>query len=185
MLLYCIVKDEEDVKNNERIQLYDFAGELLLHNTYIQQNCVDLFIPSEIKIKSLNNKDKLLCKYINKDKMLLFVFSSQDCSQCIDYELELISKNQGDIGEDKILIIASGFSSRIIAYFKSTYNLKCEFLIADDKKLCLPADNVAVPYYVLCDSELRILDLFIPSKDLPSYNEKFFINIKRRLKNEN
>lgn len=169
-------------ETKSEVQLYDYAGNLLMENIKQQRNSIGLSIHQGMKIEVSDKYSVPFIDLIKKGEKLFYSFSSMDCSRCIDFELSLISLYQEEIGIENFSIIFEGMNSRTVRAYKREYNIRCECLILKQDELGLPIDSLGLPFYFIVNNKSDIVDVFIPSKDLPGYDENYLRYVVRRFK---
>ena len=149
-------------------------------NTFPSEKMEKNFKVSNISVKQGTLKELSLYDYednkhslkdrLSKNKAkIIFVFSSFQCSFCIDHLLATINKNKAFIGENNILLLGQFRNDSDFLKFKEINKIEVPFFNIYDKNFELPVDDLDYPYIVITDSSLIPKSIFVPEKNYPKY----------------
>ena len=95
-----------------------------------------------------------------KEYTLVLRYSTQCCSTCVEDILRKMRKFEEQ------------YFQRICRFFPKVYNVF---------SLGIPLDEEVVPYLFVLDRGMRVIDTFIPDKDLPKLTNRYFERITTTL----
>ena len=127
-------------------------------------------------IKILNSKGETLhlSDLFKEDYKLVFIFSSLNCTICVDKELENLIQFGNIIGNDHIVILGlSDTIRKLRAYMANKHiNIPIYYVTHDTQLGILDKENV--PFLCLMNKDLKTTQLFIPIKEIQEHSEHFY-----------
>lgn len=122
--------------------------------------------------KKYQLKDLLNCKY----KVILNI-SNCRCLPCIEYIFSYIDKYKSKIGSNNIMVLVDFPTNKEFLFFVSDYDIKLQVFNTYGQSLGLPVDSLHIPYFLVVDSTLQSIDVFVPNENLPIRTDHFLIKI--------
>lgn len=168
-------------QKQENIEVYDYVGKILLKNIEVQIENDEKFI-NNIEIELKNHEIKKLNNLLGSKPKLIFRISESNCPMCIDYELNVLKRYINKIGAHNVILLTSYKDSRMVKILLEHYDLNCMIYNTKEKLLNINIEQYNTPYYFVADSTLKTKFVFIPSKDIPHYSEKYLQQISNKLK---
>jgi hypothetical protein len=110
------------------------------------------------------------------DNTLIFYFSGESCSPCIDDVISLLNTVFPDLStNERVLLIGSHLNPRVV----DDYYPK-PVLIYQDQRLSLPAEDMYLPCLFILDKTGKTIDSLIPEKYFPTLTEFFLKHVKEK-----
>jgi hypothetical protein len=122
----------------------------------------------------LKNKFKPTQKYF-----LICRFSEYQCESCIKSAISILYRFSNSIGMDNVILLGTYQNNRIFNQQKATYDIH-DFQVYNTASVNLPIDKVNYPYYFILDNELRVSDVFMPDKAIPTLTREYLLLITKR-----
>ena len=168
--------NEEEYKylklQNQLLQDY-----YILQYTYNGNTMNDCIVYDEFG-KSIN-----LSELLSSDYKVLFYISQNHCTSCVKRIVEDLKLFMDNVSFNKILIVGEFENKRKFHSFMKGYDLDCPmFLVYEQTNPNKILKDENLPYVCLINNEMLIKDLFIPIKELPNYNIKYYDTIIHKYK---
>lgn len=112
-------------------------------------------------------------------QLLICRFAEANCESCVNYSINTLLECQDWIGKENILFLGAYRNNKIFNKQKSLYGIS-DFSVLNCRDLSLPAENLGYPYYIILDSTLRVLNVFVPSKRIPLFDREYLKLIGKR-----
>lgn len=166
--LYGNIHSDYEVEYSN-VQMENRALEMLFFDQLDRKPIDDILPCSEFeKIKIGFDKNKLV-----------FMFSTKNCSSCIENELVSIRDFSTRIGPDNILLISSGYGMRELERLRSIFELQ------DIRLITMPMDSLEnrnqiiyeAPVYFVLDTGGYANMIFKPRPQYSFISEKYLKNI--------
>lgn len=167
-------RNERHKRMAESLMLINKYYYILENNSLFQFKYNDRIL-SDFIIMDVNNTPHNLSSIFNGDEFkLILKVSNKNCTPCIDIELENLYRMSERIGMNKIIVLCEYDNIReFSAYFKTfQYPFACFYTESGNFHDILEQENV--PFVFIMDRNLRIRNLFIPSKDLTDYSNTYY-----------
>lgn len=158
------VKYKSDAEERNRV-LSDW---ILLHSRYSSS----FKISDSAMVYDFNN-DRIKLKELVKGKKLVFKFSKNNCSSCIEAEVNLLNEISSSMNPDPVLIIAQDYTMKELKFLKKRYNFKQTIYGADPSFSKLEIEKLNFPYYFVLDDALNSTMIFFPNTKLPFLSEDY------------
>lgn len=135
-------------------------------------------------MKILNNqvffgRDTLGVKSLSqafKQPTLMFFFSRNTCSPCIDISMDCIKKVFPDFAtNDRVVLVGSDLETRV----KDSFFAKPVMSFVGGK-MNIPIENYNVPFFFVLDGDGKLDMLFVPEKAFPEVTEAYLKIVKER-----
>ena len=107
-------------------------------------------IDTNIILKTSDNNKIKLAKVLDQPPKLIFAFEDKSCEECINTELEILSKFTSVIGKENIIYISSFENSKNHLKFEKKKGIKV-YNIADNH-FGLPIESLDYPFLFLVDT---------------------------------
>ena len=114
-----------------------------------------------------------------KEYTLVLRYSTQCCSTCVEDILRKMRKFEEQYPDIDILL----FTTYRVQIEKKDFQRICRFFpkVYNVFSLGIPLDEEVVPYLFVLDRGMRVIDTFIPDKDLPKLTNRYFERITTTL----
>lgn len=163
-----------------------FVFQKLQKNTEVQETKIDISdklarasinckIPN-VQMYNLEGKKYQLIDLMNSKGKVILNISNCRCNQCIDYILTSLNTFTKKIGSDNILILVDSATDNEFFFFVENYNINLQVFNIKGNPLSLPVDTLHLPYFLLVDSTLRSIDVFVPNESSPQRTDHFLNN---------
>lgn len=129
--------------------------------------CIGRELPDSLRLSSYDSPIKAK-EVLGGRKTLVYFFSQMYCKMCIESQIEAIKAAFGD-DSTNIVLLANSSNYRELYVMRKTLGMKCP-IYKIDKSLNLPADTMRMPYFVLLDENLKVLNAFITMKERMNYS---------------
>ncbi|WP_147679231.1 hypothetical protein [Algibacter pacificus] len=182
--------------------LYRYNNLKKLNNLNIKKNLVEIendeldTYKSSYKGGILNNGKKISRHLLVKDSlhnliplkntfedkqnnMLVYRFSKRHCESCVVASLEVLKRHTDSIGVSNILFLGNYGNNRIYNRTMFEYGLK-KMKVYNASSFNIPAEEIGYPYFFVLNSNLEVLDLFIPNKAVPKITEDYLKIINKK-----
>ncbi|WP_320935182.1 hypothetical protein [Bacteroides nordii] len=178
-----------DIANSkERVLLTDKVNRLSLENFILQESTIlpiqgRCFLNPQMRLYSEQGDSLCLMDIKKKRRTLVLRYSAHSCSTCVADLLGLIKSFIQENHNIEILLFTTFQTNEEM---KKLYHIN-RFLpdIYNVYSMDLPMEKELVPYFFLLDEDLRVLDIFIPHKELPHLTKRYLDKIKEVCNNSN
>jgi hypothetical protein len=170
----------KDFKQNDRLS---DVYKIYYSKSVVEEENENLKMNGKLKLLNMDG-DSVLAENIFTHKMLVFRYTIMNCSDCINAEFELLSK-------EFINKIDITVNICFLAYYENTRDLVVDFRRFQEKqlninmfilpinRLQIPIESQNLPYYFTIDSSLIMRDFFIPIKEKPNWTYSYFERLKK------
>lgn len=136
---------------------------------------------NEAKVKdSLGNIHSLQNYFKQQQKRILVCrFSEYCCSSCVDYAIKYLLEKKDSIGQENILFLGGQTNNRLFNREKKLYGIH-QMNVGNCTDLGLSIEKISYPYFLVIDSTLKVLNVFVPEKKNESFNNEYFDLILKR-----
>lgn len=129
---------------------------------------------------SLHNLIPLKKTFDNKqNNILVYRFSKRHCESCVVASLEVLKRHIDYIGVSNILILGNYKNNRIYNRTMLEYGIN-KMKVYNIPSFKIPAEEIGYPYFFVLNSNLEILDLFIPNKVAPKLTDNYLSIINKK-----
>jgi hypothetical protein len=143
--------------------------------------CIGRQIPDSLKLFSYDSyvlaKDAFLGR-----KTLIYFFSQVQCKMCIESQIEVI-KAVFATDSTNIVLLANSSNIRELHALRQINGLKCS-IYKIDQKLGMPCDSAFMPYFLLIDENLKVINAFITMKERMNYSVAYLKSMYRYFHSE-
>ena len=152
---------------------------MLLQNDVISTREGTYFLKPEMMLYSGFGDSVQLSNIKKSDYMLILRYSTQCCSTCVDDLLSLMKKFVESNTDIDVLLLTT---YRIMEDDRTFRHMTQIFpKVYNVFTLNLSVEQDIVPYLFLIDGEFRIVDIFIPHKELPQLTERYLDVVRTRI----
>lgn len=186
-LLFKQHKIHEEVANKNDLlseQINRLSDEkLFLENDIISSMQGSCFLDPQMKLYTINGDSILLSNIKGKNNVLVLRYTALCCSSCVEDILNKMKKFTEENPRIDVMLLAN---YRIV-FEEKTFKRICQIFpkVYNVDLLHIPLEENIVPYLFILDKEMRVVDTFIPRKELPLLTEAYFDKIKNNLKRSN
>lgn len=180
ILLLSIVYMVNAKYKKESNLLTEKVNKLSFDNFSLQNNAIiskqgDCRLNPNILLYNKGGDSIKLSKLERNDYTLVFRYTTQNCSTCVQRILDKMLEFKKEHANVDILLLTNYrtqadkiFSKRIYKEFPAIYSAFT---------LGLPLEDDVVPYFFILDNDLRVIDTFIPEKELPELTQRYLEKI--------
>lgn len=126
----------------------------------------------DFKLINTNGKGLPLSSILDNNHKEFFKFSSSDCIECVEAELQLLKERVNPI---KILVETR--DTRWLKAFIKSNHIAFNTVFRIEQPIL---EDAELPFYFVTNSELYIRDVFFPIKELPDFS----INYHKAMRNK-
>lgn len=178
-MFFFISSCQEEIKKNK---VSGMTSDIDLNNN--PKNIIDEV--RKITLKSENNiiKDLIffdidnnsysLKKLVGDNPKIVFRFSDNHCSSCIDHTLKYLKKIEKEIGIGNIILIGDFTNRHSHSIFVRLNSEIHQKVYSYTENLQLSVDSLSLPYIFTINSSLRVKNVFVPLKEVPKRSSNFF-----------
>lgn len=98
--------------------------------------------------------------FAKNSSTLIFRYSDRHCKQCVDYALNLLNKSNCN----KHNVVYMGDCEKHRIFKKQTEDFDFKGIAIACRSLCIPAEELFFPYFIVIDSTLTIRGIYVPNK---------------------
>lgn len=175
--LYLVV---EAAKKSIKVSLYSFNNPPAVNNLVFNSMALWKYELDSVKdVKTMTYPDSSLktTLYSLTDKpVLVFRFSGNMCSDCVDFIMNRISIFIPDIKHNNKVLFIYSDSNPALA---EDYFLKKSYYISDPFHPKL--DNLMNPYLCILDSDHQLKSLYVPDKAFPELLDKYLEIVRNKI----
>lgn len=150
------------------------SGNMKMHYTYSE------YPLSDMKLLDKNRNEITLSKLLKGKEKVVFKFSSDNCSSCIQFGFSSIQKLMRHISEDQLIIIADNSNRREVQALVNSLNLSYPIFLAETTAFERVLKKENTPFVFVVGADLHMKDLFIPMKELPEYADMYYQTIWKK-----
>lgn len=133
-------------------------------------------IPETLYLTDDHKQEFTFAELLSCDK-LIFRFSELNCNICIETELAILNSIVDSLEFKHVMIITSSKSTNYIVQFKRVNNLKMPIYCLRDSEIS-DIPDIGTPYYfVLSNTNYRIMSPFIPDKEKINATKQYLNNV--------
>ena len=170
--------DSVEADNVDRV-VSVFAQDLY----YEQLTENQVFIVKE-ELVSINESLDLNHLLNQMSQLVILRISDQNCSVCVDAELEELENLQKKLTEKQVVVLASFENKRELRILtEGVKKLGVPIFSIRFDKVHLPIEEVNIPYYFMLDSDWSVSNVFIPKKSFPDLTNTYFNAIASKFNN--
>ncbi len=115
-------------------------------------------------------------------KTLIYYFSKLYCTVCVESQIEVIKAVFAN-DSTNIVLLANSSNYKELYVLRQTLGLKCP-IYKVDQDLNLPCDSIRMPYFVLLDENLKVVNAFITMKERMNYSIHYLKSMYRYFHSE-
>lgn len=168
--------------NKERSLLTEKVNKLSYENLSLQDNIIlsqqgNCKLDPEIVLYTKERDSIKLSELGRKEYTLVLRYSTQSCSTCVEDILTKMKDFEKHYPSIDILLLTTyriqideNSFKRICNIFPRVYNVF---------SLGIPLEEEIVPYLFVLDKDLRVIDAFIPDRELPELTNRYLQNIAK------
>lgn len=168
----------------EYVSLANKINELFYENTLLKEDAMlskqgCLSLNPQLILYTEKGDSISLSQVRKKNKTLVLRYSSFSCTPCVDSAIELIKKFIEENPDIDVLLIGTYGTTQELRRFKRTNNLLTQ--VYHINLLRLPIEKENIPYLFILDNDMKVIDTFIPRKELLEQTARYLIHIKELL----
>lgn len=163
---------------------YENYGDLLIQimdDQILSYKNESLYINSDGIITGENVKDIPISDLSISTNKLILRYSMSNCSDCINYVLDVIKNNTHMLNNVDVIIWGNFQYARDAYVYKKINNIP--YKVYHVKDSILPLDKLEIPYFFLLDKDNQVSHVFIPRKEIHQ-NTINYLNIINELVKE-
>jgi hypothetical protein len=124
-------------------------------------------------ICDMEKKPYQLSNLLNCNAKVILNVSNCKCYDCIDHVLFYLKKHAKMIGRDNIIVLCDFSTNNEFLYFMRDYDIDLNIFSTYGNSVGIPVESLHLPYFLVLDSTLRSIDVFVPSKNSPKRTDLF------------
>ena len=122
---------------------------------------------------------------LDQSQLVVLRISDQNCSVCVDAELEELERLQQKLTEKQGVVLASFENKRELRILtEGVEKLGVPIFSIRFDKVNLPIEEANIPYYFALSSDRSVSNVFIPKKSFPDLTNAYFTALATRLNGE-
>lgn len=174
LIVFYFISNGHD---KERSLLTEKVNKLSYENMSLQDNTIlskqgSCRLNPQTLLYTKDGDSIRLSEIQRKEYTLVLRYSTQCCSTCVEDILQKMTKMEKQYPNVDILLLTTyriqiekKDFKRICRIFPKVYNVF---------SLGIPLEEEIVPYLFVLDKEMRVIDTFIPDKELPKLTSRYF-----------
>lgn len=174
LIVFYFISNGHDKERNlltEKVNKLSYENMSLQDNTILskQGSCQ---LDPQMLLYTKDGDSIRLSEIQRKEYTLVLRYSTQCCSTCVEDILQKMIKMEKQYPNVDILLLTTyriqiekKDFKRICRIFPKVYNVF---------SLGIPLEEEIVPYLFVLDKEMRVIDTFIPDKELPKLTSRYF-----------
>lgn len=174
LIVFYFISNGHDKEGNlltEKVNKLSYENMSLQDNTILskQGSCQ---LDPQMLLYTKDGDSIRLSEIQRKEYTLVLRYSTQCCSTCVEDILQKMIKMEKQYPNVDILLLTTyriqiekKDFKRICRIFPKVYNVF---------SLGIPLEEEIVPYLFVLDKEMRVIDTFIPDKELPKLTSRYF-----------
>lgn len=170
------------VNDTLRIESLKTQINILETKDWLQMESGQKRLNPNLELINENQQPIRLEELLDGQKKLVFRYSELNCHQCVDSAFKSLKSLVKEIGEEKVIILASYSRFRSLALFKRLNQLKMDVYNINEEALGIPLERSGIPFMFLLDKEYKTKFVFVPEKTMPQLTENYFHLMKEQLK---
>jgi hypothetical protein len=115
----------------------------------------------------------------NQKQVVICRFSESHCESCVNFSIQLFRRWVDSIGKDNILFLGTYRNNKIFNRTKTVYGIH-NLNVYNISKLNIPVEELGYPYYFVLNSDLTILNVFVPDKSTLVITDNYLEMIYKR-----
>lgn len=178
---YCMIRNDKLVVTNNALSEIET-------NSMFKENFLDVssynaeFIHNFQQFQNKNESDIMF----ERLPIIIYRYSQFICENCIQHELEALSKLQNEIGKERIWVLPEYENTRNNRVKLLNMLHKFNYKIVSDEELPMPMrrdGEVIQSFFFFVQEESRIGMIFFPEVSKPQLTQSYFAEIKNKLEN--
>ena len=149
----------KDFESNNRNELNAYKTNFIANTLNSNYQLCDMFVKdscdNEIPLNSILRS--------NQNQILVCRFPHSHCQSCVNSLMQILHSKIDSIGKDNIMLWGNNPNHRIFKRTMPLYGTK-GLTVYNVPPFKIPADQLGYPYCFILDSNLQILNVFIPDK---------------------
>lgn len=133
-------------------------------------------LPNELKLTSVTTQHTTK-EVLSGRKTLVYNFTQMQCKMCIESQIKALKSIFGN-DTTNVVLLANTTNYRDLFVLSHTYNIKYPIYKLEGS-LKLPTDTLMMPYFMLVDEDLRIVNVFITMKERMNYSIAYLKSMYR------
>jgi len=163
----------------------DFAASVQLREGFykinFEHNCKMAGDSAPDIVCEKNKKEHLYLSALTKKKpLLIYRYANMECQPCFENELKELHGVFINSSE-MVVILTSYRSMRDFYIFERKNNMDIPVYYINDDSFNWSVEDLQKPYFFILHSDMKISNIYIPSKDFPELNRQYLEGVKRFL----
>jgi len=180
MLLAALGCDKQSVSGP--LDNVDQVVGVFVQDMYYEQLTDDLTFEIDEHLLSLNQSLVLGNLLKEKSQLAVLRISDQNCSLCVETELEEIEKLQQVLPEHRVVVLASFENKRGLKILtEGLKKIGTPIFSVRFDKVHLPIEEANIPYYFVLNRDWTVSNIFIPKRSFPDLTNTYFSVLAARL----
>lgn len=169
----------DSIYANDKVNFYKGLVKTSIHDA-----SREIRIPSDITfLTDSGQKIAPFKKFSNSSHLLLYIYSLDNCEQCISAEIANLSRLRSVNVDIPIILVLLSDDPRTLTIQKQSYNTQISIMGMNKSALELGIlKEQEKPYYLLVSSSFKVSNLFTPSKEDISLTDAYFEEIKAKFR---
>lgn len=177
ILLLVVFYSINNGYSKERSLLTEKVNKLSYENMSLQDNTIlskqgSCQLDPQMLLYTKDGDSIRLSEIQRKEYTLVLRYSTQCCSTCVEDILQKMTKMEKQYPNVDILLL----TTYRIQIEKKDFKCICRIFpkVYNVFSLGIPLEEEIVPYLFVLDKEMRVIDTFIPDKELPKLTSRYF-----------
>ena len=166
-MFVVLLKTKENVSKISEYINNNKMGEASVFYRQIELQTIGNQLPSDLML-SLANEQYAAQDILGGHKTLAYHFTQMQCKACIESQIEALKAVFWN-DTTNIILLANTTNYRSLYVFSHTHNIKYPIYKLDES-LKLPPDTLMMPYFLLIDENLKVVNAFITMKERMNYS---------------
>ena len=151
----------------------------IINNGYSKKESLLTEKVNKLFYENISLQDNIILSKQGYCHTLVLRYSTQCCSTCVEDILRKMRKFEEQYPDIDILL----FTTYRVQIEKKDFQRICRFFpkVYNVFSLGIPLDEEVVTYLFVLDRGMRVIDTFIPDKDLPKLTNRYFERITTTL----
>lgn len=190
LFIICIVscnnkKELDSKKNYQMLELKYKQEELkkqLLKDAIIRSiDLSNLKIPESSSFINCSGDTVLFKNFLSDKKVLILYTGTSFCSSCFHEELLTLNNFASKLKQRKILVLVQNINVRELIIEQERNKYKFDLgIINNGSKFEPTIFKNDEPIYFTVDNEMRLMEIFVPFKNMKKFSERYFRSIRKK-----
>jgi hypothetical protein len=185
LLLYFYYSNKIMKMEQIQKQLSSFTENMQMDNDFYKLNLdignvmAGLKAPN-IKVSRYRDADTLLSGTVKSGPILIFRYADINCNTCYESAIDELKTIFGDLIQH-VSILCSYYAEKDFHVFKKINQIKFPIYRIESDAFDWAVEGYNTPYYFVLHPDMKISNVYIPSRSFPKMNKAYLESIKRLL----